>query len=255
MLMAYADAALSADEMAEIEAFLATDAAARDVVDMFRRTRDLSGMAFAEPIMIPAPQRLVDTVMNYSPRSPARSSRLAHLASSHVWRAAAPMALAASVAFVVGIGVGLLSASNSRDQTLAILATGKVDANSPLTRLLEKLPSGASVKLSEGSKARAAVLTTFFDQNKRACRDIEVFAEAGQEQPNAAGVACRETDGSWSVEGAVRVGSSKSAGPQYSPAGSEDNRALDGVLAAIGAGAAISPVEESALIARAWRQP
>ncbi|MBC8050901.1 MAG: hypothetical protein H7X92_12270 [Chitinophagales bacterium] len=250
--MAYADNALNADEMAKIEAFLATDAAARDMVDMFRRTRDLSAMAFAEPVTAPSPQRLVDTVLNSTPRTPVNRQRSAHLAFQSGWRVAAPMAFAASVAFVIGLGAGIFSTSDPQDRTPAVLATGKLEASSSLVELLEKSPSGASVKLSRHSKTRAAVQATFFDQNKRACRDIEVFATPGQEQPNAAGIACRESDGSWSVEGAVRVGSSETAGSQYSPAGSQDNRALDSVLTAIGAGAAIPPDEESALIAREW---
>lgn len=258
MLMAYADDALDPADRARVEAHIATDADARAIVEMFRKTSALAHDAFAAPLSQPAPDALVQAILK-SPvevRPKARPSTAApaggdvvDLASrrrsprvADTWR----LPIAASLALLVGLGAGYLANRGTPARDGYQLALGAVDKSGPLADALERTPSGSTT-------GRHVVVATFRDKQDRACREIELLETAQPRRPEVAAVACRGRDGTWTVEGAARVAAAAPAGKAMEPSGVAERDALDGLLNMLGAKPVLSPAEERALIERGWK--
>nr|MCU0764346.1 hypothetical protein [Hydrogenophaga sp.] len=64
-LMAYADGELSAEQAQAVEARLAVDAEARELVERLRQTRSELAAEMDVLLTEPVPQRLIDTVMHH----------------------------------------------------------------------------------------------------------------------------------------------------------------------------------------------
>ena len=256
-LNAYADGVLDADARARVEALLETDVAARELLEKLRRANTLAVQAFDEPMHEPVPQALIDRVLNRRGHEAGRAGgvQLQPRAPRSRSIGAYAIPIAATLALAIGIGTGLFL---GRQSTPAAdeLALGPVSAEDPLHRLLESHPSGRFLEVdgSQGRVRRLSVVATFRDRHARACRELEVLPAGTDQQPLAAAVACRRAQGGWVVEGAARLAAAPSAtGQDFGPSGVLEKDALDGLLAMLGAQAALSAEEEQGLMQRGWK--
>jgi hypothetical protein len=256
-LNAYADGALDAEARAGVESHLKTDAAARELLAKLRRANTLAAQAFDAPMHEPVPQALIDTIRRRPDRNARRNATVRQQSrrfrSSSVRAYAMP--LAAALVLALGIGAGLFLARQPA-QTLEQLTLGPVHAEGQLHRVLETHPSGRFVEIDGAGvhAGRLGVVATFRDRSGRACREVEVLPAGTDQQPLAAGVACRRTQGGWVMEGAARVAQAPSAtGQDFEPSGVAEKDVLDGLLGMLGAQAALSPEEEHALIQGGWK--
>ncbi|NJM34574.1 MAG: hypothetical protein HC850_07540 [Rhodomicrobium sp.] len=257
-LMAYADGELDPVRMREIEVAIANDDKALATVDAFRRSKTMAEKAFDRPMHEPPPQFLIDAIMN-APASRAKDKTFAAPVVMKLRRAAPSgtslLALAASIALLAGVGIGIFIAGPDRDSPAAgLLAVGPVPEESQLASTLSRLPAGKSAAIEGGNFNGQSVtlLATFRDASGRPCREFEIGS--GSANAQTAAVACREAEG-WSVRGVVQltVGALPSANGGFEPAGADGTDPLAGVLSLIGASPVVSPAEEAALISQNWR--
>lgn len=256
-LNAYVDGALDAEARARVEGHLETDAAARELLKKLRQANTLATRAFDEPMHEPVPQALIDSILK-RPGPDAGRDRTIRLGtrgprpqSIHAYA----MSLAAALALAVGIGTGLFL-GRQPSQAPYELALGPVLSESPLNHLLEGHPSGRFLEIHHpgGLTRRLGIVATFRDRHGRACREVEVLPAGTDQQPLAAGVACRRAHGGWAVEGAVRLAHAPSAtGQDFEPSGVSEKDALDGLLAMLGARAALSVDEERVFMRGGWK--
>ncbi len=254
-LNAYVDGELSADERRLVEAHLAVDPDARAFVETLRRVNDLAAEAMAE-LVPPAPQALIDRI-NAIPMPPP-VQRATEPIAFPVRRARQTTisyyAMAASVVLVAAAArTYVLKDGSPRDALL--LAKGNVPLGSAVAELLEGGRSGQSAPVSAPGSAtgQAMLAATFQDQDGRYCRELEVSSGA-TDIPTSASIACRSTEGAWSIEGSVALaGASGDAAPDYVPSGSSNDEPLGPLLQSLGMGKALSTSEEDGVISRKWR--
>lgn len=259
-LMAYADGALDPERAREVELWLEKDGAAAKTVEAFRRTKTLVRDAFDRPMHERPPQSLIDAILDTPVADRAERTIVPLRPAKNRWRGglsqfAAPMALAASVALAVGLGLGVFFAGGGREGTGQSIALGALPTSHPVAAALTRLTSGASVPLGGGLAGRSVtIIATFLDASRRPCREFEMTgADAGA--PQTVAIACRE-GAAWRVDGAVQFGAAPQRGTGgFTPAGSERADPLAGLIAQLGAGGALGPDQEAALIARNWSQP
>ncbi len=160
-------------------------------------------------------------------------------------RAAAwlPASIAACLALVIGLGVG--SQFGGTPQRV-IAALGNAPLEGPLHAALEGLPSGAI------SGAGVQPMLSFFDGAGRVCREFEVKGELPGELEF--GIACRTPADRWHVEIVVAAPETEPGPEGFAPASGPGGHALDAMLDALGAGSALPPDAESALLDRSWQR-
>lgn len=254
-LNAYVDGELSADERHLVEVHLAIDPEARAFVQALRRVNDLASEAMAE-FVPPAPQALIDRInaIPMPPASqpvtvpiafPARRTRRTTI-SYYAMAASVVLAAAAAVTYVLMVG-------STRDALL--LAKGDVPSGSAVAKLLEGGRTGQSAPVAAPGPGagQATLAASFRDRKGRYCRELDVSpGEAGA--PASASIACRSTEGAWSIEGSVALTDTSGNGaPDYVPSGSSNDEPLAPLLQSLGVGQALSTSEEDAVISRNWR--
>lgn len=243
MLMAFADGELAPAEQEEIEAALAEDEALAERLAVFMDTRHELSATMKPLIDEPVPAALqasfaaaiataqqtqgakpqtTETVVPLRPRASSTSAaRSTGSAISSPWG----MALAASfVGIVVGLSGFLLG------QSTGVAPDG---TNLALNEALETLPSGGDRALSEAESLH--MIASFRDAEGHLCREYE--RKAADALTTA--VACHGAAG-WQTRFAL----SNPVAEGYVPASTEDT--LDAFLSAIGAGAPLSPEQETA---------
>lgn len=243
-IAAFVDGTLDAAEAARVAEALAQDADAQAYAADVARANRLLREAFDAPMAEPAPAVLRETILQ--PRRAAAPAGLVDLARAS-WRRrpAFQMALAASVALVLGAGLGTLLLPQRSQQPAPLAALGPAAEESPLHAALEQLPSGAS------SDAGVQPMLTFRDAAERICREFEVMGAMPDRLEF--GIACRSAQGRWDVEIVVSAPTA-AVGPEgYRPASGPGADALDAMLDALGAQPALTATEESDLLRRGWR--
>ena len=265
-LMAYADGELSPERAQAVEARLAVDAEARELVERLRQTRSELAAEMDALLTEPVPQRLIDTVMNHpmattggqapaanaiplrpvdaqplemsaqpAPQSTTANPTIAANSPSYWPR----MAVAACLALAVGLTTGHWWGQQSG-------AAGGTDLAQTLQRALQTLPSGEA--LAEGGVVVMPV-ASFRAANGLACREFEQEAQGRM----AHGLACREGD-QWVARAVLDrgpAGGTLGSEPAFAPASGEAD-ALATLLDRLGAGATLSADEEQQLIAQGW---
>jgi hypothetical protein len=255
-LMAYADGELSQQEVVELEAYLAGNDEARALVEQFQRTAERVKAAYVPTLNSAVPDKLVDTLMR-SP-SPAKSTviQMSEFRKSIGKNSPIALALAASIALVIGASAGawMTQLSPTTVQTASI-TLGPVAKGTSLENLLEKQPSGTELAVNvDGKSDRLLVIATFRDAKDRICREIEALDNAEGKQPVAAGVACRNAGATWVVEGAARLTvANADSSTDYVPSGANEADVLQGLLNILGARAALTPNDERSLLDRGWQ--
>ena len=255
MLMAFADGELDAAQRLSIEEYLKTNGEARAKVEEFRRTAAAARAALEGPMREEPPQHLVDAILAHkapggTERPAARTGdNIVDFASAHSpgrppvrWRA---VAMAASLALLVGGASGYLIGQSASPRTPPGLAIGPAPAASSIAEALERQPSGET-------RAGVSIVATFRDRHQRICREVEIVGESAAGQPDAAAVACRVEGGRWDVEGVVRL-ALPTPGAGFEPAGVSERDALEGLLNMLGASQAIAAGQERTLIANGWK--
>jgi hypothetical protein len=248
MLMAFADGELAPAEVSEIEAALAEDEALAERLAVFMDTRESLATAMKPLIDEPVPEALKtsltaaiaiarqtqgatpqtatwpssETVVPLRP--PAWSTSSAPSSGSAIsspWG----MAIAASfVGVVVGLGGFLLGQSTG---------AAPDGANLALNDALKTLPSGGDRALSETESLH--MIASFRDSEGHLCREYE--RKSADAVTTA--VACHGPAG-WQTRFALI----NPVAEGYVPASTTDT--LDAFLSGIGAGAPLSPEEETA---------
>ena len=222
-------------EAAALRRVLETDPEARAYAERLRGSNALLREAFEVPAEEPMPAAIEAALFGEPGKVAVLRPRRAFGPS---WL---PAAVAASVALVVGLGIGGLI---ERPMQPVIAALGNAPLDGPLHAALEALPSGTV------SDAGVQPMLSFFDGAGRACREFEVLGELPEELEF--GIACRGETGHWHVEIVVAAPEVEPGPEGYAPASGPGGDALDAMLDALGAGPALPPDEEAALRERGW---
>jgi hypothetical protein len=243
-IAAYVDGTLDDATAARVAEALAQDGAARAYAAELEIANRLLQQAFGAPMTEPVPAELRDIILR--PRKAEAPGEVVELAQRR-WRQAPflSLAVAASVALMIGAGTGTLLFTQAPPQHRPLALLGPAPTDGPLHAALEQLPSG------EISAAGVQPMLTFRDASERVCREFEVIGEV----PDSLefGIACRRDASRWQVE-IVVTGPASDIGPDgYRPASGPGADALDAMLDALGAQPALTPLEESELLRRGWR--
>lgn len=218
MLMALADGELDPSTAERLWTRIAEDPALADRFAGFADSRAAVRAAYpAEPV----PDHLIAAIM----AAPAPAATVLPFRRTRTVAAPARWAMAASVLLAVGLGGFLAGRGLPPAPAGGDLATAAA--------ALSAVPTGGEAALPDGTPARALAS---FETDLGLCRLIETARERG--------LACRDDQG-WSV--ALAVPGEQDA---YRPASELGTGLIDAALDQIGAGAALEPEAEAALLAR-----
>lgn len=268
-LFDYLKGKLPDKERAMVESYVTANDEALARIRALGAELDLIRRAFDAPMREPPPRHLVDLVIGsgaaggtggagtrhgsnvvaIGQRAEARRS-----AGRAGQRYALPMAAAVALAVGLTVGYGASRWGSDRIES-GRLALGPLSSSAPLTSILESKPSGVAVSIPapDRSARRLTVVATFYDRAKRPCREFELLGPQAEPTPLAVGLACREEDGRWLVEGVTRIADLDADGKTYRPSGATERDALEGLLTMLGAGTALAPADERELIGRGWK--
>lgn len=269
VLMAYADGELPPQEKEALEALLSRDATLRMRLAPFVVTRREIAGVFDATLDEPVPERLVDAILRAPVppnRRPAASSgieswlkRTRDVISAAVFPQGASLATAASLALMLSVGAlaGWLAAQSGPRETSGLIASSgsSLTAAGALAQALEKAPSGTQALTGKLGSAVIPILSFRRAEGDGICREYQI--RNATDEPDYAGLACRDAEGAWHV--AVHVETSKPAtaqletGENYQTAGGPTARAVDAVADALIAGDALGQDEERALLENGWR--
>lgn len=215
-LTAYVDGELSAAQALEVEAALASDAKARETVDLLRRDSLLVRAAFDESLTEPLPDGLLKTLdaavvqkgWEEQPRTRKGAGRLplgmrilGQMTGQISWRLALGGSLAA---FVFGLFVSYQLLDARLEQRLAAFSaqqeSDRALHNATLEAALEDYVSGESATWhnpESGSRGEITPIRTFKNPQGNWCREYASREMRGEEQEERKAIACRQDDGRW----------------------------------------------------------
>jgi hypothetical protein len=267
LLMAYADGVLDPAERDAVEAFLQRHPECRQKVDKYRATLSPIQHLFRDSIGIDRLQPLIDRIRRdeLAPGRPAQVHELAHAQKAQrarrpAWHQHYPMAIAASLALLIGTALGSLlqpgAVSSVPSADFIVVSDGALTAQGPLQDLLEHTGRGVPVrsKLSAAGTWELEASYTFRSISQQPCRRYELRSEA---QDRFAGFACRGPEGRWVVQTHVRLDAApRNQGSGFSPASGPTadaaDLALEAAIRAASGGRVSAATEEKALIAGGW---
>jgi hypothetical protein len=236
-LIAYAKGAVTPERARQIERYLDGDTDARRVIEDFRRMQGLTSGTSGGQNGEPARRRRNNAPMPKSP-GPAVAPGLTKTARQSTPGKKAT-AVAAALTVIAALGLGGFLLGQDEESPLALGRLSTIDTlSAALTRLASGTPDMA------GDRA-ITVLMTFRDAERRACRKFEI-SDTSPTASRIAAVACQDS-GAWRIEGAAWIDS------ELAPARSGGADPLAAVLNKLGAGEALAPEDEAALIGRNWQ--
>jgi hypothetical protein len=202
ILVAFVDRELPADQMAAVEAALAHDAAARDIVYKLRVSAQIAKSVSIDALREPLPLHLVKAARGISRAKPAPTIDATARRSSSRWL----LPLAASIAaLAIGLAGGYLFRDFSGGYVRAeATSVDPLAANYEAT-LQGSLDSGAVAGQSftyDGPGVGQGKITlgrSFTTSNNRACREFSREEVRGTSRSGGDGLACRGPDGGWSI--------------------------------------------------------
>ncbi len=234
MLAAYADGELSPEDVAKVEAAMATDPDLAKQIEAHRRLRETLSAHFAPVLDMPVPDRLTamlapkDNVVSLAAVREARTGTQARQIAPP--RRAVGGALAASLVLGILIGGRMTPAGPIRAVDGQLVASGDLDK--ALTTQLASAQEGAP----------AHILASFAVRDGHYCRVFERGATAG--------IACRDAD-RW------LIGRSQSTGPAVASGGYRQAESpAAGLMAAaqdMASGPALDAAAEKAARDAGWR--
>jgi hypothetical protein len=237
-LIAYAKGVLPPEKARQIERYLDGDSDARQVIEEFRRMQALTAAAPNARKGKAAQRRRSGALVAQPPGPTGRHGRApaAGIAGALKWATA----LAACLVVIGALGLGGFLLGQDEESPIPLGRLSSIDTlSAALTRLASGTPDMA------GDRA-ITVLMTFRDAARRPCRKFEI-SDTSPTASRILAVACQD-GGAWRVEGAAWLGS------DFAPAGSAGADPLADLLRDLGAGSALAPEEETALIGRNWQE-
>ena len=266
-LMMFADGVLAPHDRDRVQRLIAKAPDLKARVDMFRMTGPGLARLFDDHVDAPIPARLLEAAAG------PKHERTSNILTGN-WKRAAPSArglpgarrfpaswnaataLAASLAIVIGVGLGWLLRGATGDHETAASQFASVEgqrllARGPLERALEAASSGKAVPvaLADG-EAILQIKMTFRNEAGDYCRQYDIAAPTHE---RFAGIACR-ADGRWSVTMQTLLPPSSAASARTVPAGAGNNSAVDAAIGAMIEGDAVVGDEEAAIIRGGWRK-
>ena len=193
----------------------------RQKVEKFRATLSPLQSLFRESIGIDHLEPLIDRIRradlatSQTPARPAEVRQLPHAARPmrarrHPWHQHYPMAIAASLALLIGAALGSLlqprAASSVPTAGFIGVSDGRLTAQGPLQDLLEHTARGIPVRaeLAGAGSWELEAAFTFRSIGQQPCRRYELRSMA---QEHFAGFACRDGDGHWIVQAHAKLNS------------------------------------------------
>ena len=235
-IAAFVDGSLDDKAAERITAIIEHDPEARAFAEEIGKGNDLLRAAFSDVAMAPVPPLLAEklaepdnTVVPF----------LKRLARPGIW---IPAMAAASIAIVVGLGIGSQLASTNAGPEVTL---GDAPRNGALHLALETLPGGTV------HDQRIMPMLTFKDASSRYCREFEVVGDLPDELEF--GIACRSEDQAWHVEIIVSapLGSADSGG--FATASGPGADALAAMIEALGGGEPLAPAAEASVLESGWQ--
>ncbi len=240
-LSAYLDGELPPDETAAIEKALVRSPALEARLARFREADRLAADALHGIDDRPLPPA-VATLLAPRPETPVLRPQF--------WRPfVRPLALAASIALVVGFGIGFLASAQFAPrlpaEAVAAASLGEITRDQPLFPVLETTPSGTPRVLA-GLDLEATPTLSFRARDGRYCRELVV---AGRDRARR-GLFCRTRAGAWQALAMVAApGPDENA---YAPAADTGTALLDRAISDLIAGAPLDGTTERRLIEEGW---
>ncbi len=241
-LSAYLDGELPPEEAAEIEAALARAPELAARLDRLRQADELAARALHAIDERPLPPA-VEALLTARPEAP--------LLRPLFWRQAArPLALAASIALLIGFAAGYLAAAQFGASApvfaIAEASLGEIAHTQPLFPVLETTPSGTRRALA-GLDLEATPTLSFRAKDGRYCREMLV---TGRDLARR-GIFCRSTAGTWQALALVAAPGADATA--YAPAADTGAALLDRSISDLVAGAPLDAAAERQLIEKGWR--
>ncbi len=163
----------------------------------------------------------------------------------------APAAVAASLALAVGFSAGTLIPSGQHGETaLQTSLSSEIGPEHPYFAALETTPSMAGSSVAAGGTRTFTPIASFKNTQGQYCREF------GLKTANHASLnlACKD-DQTWTIVASVMADTSPDRGVDgYVPASGKGASLLDALIREQMEGDLLSPEDEAALIAHAWRQ-
>lgn len=237
-IAALIDGSLTGAEAEAVARAIDTDPDARAEAERLRRLNALLRTAYETPAGAPVPAPIAAALFG-------GEGRVAPLRRRRIWL---PAAAAAAVALAVGLGLYVRLGGPGMGSGGALdIALGEVPAGGALHLALESLPSG------EAAPGGVRPMLTFLNRAGRPCREFEI--DGTEHDPATLGVACRTEAGRWQVEAVAAAPEARPAMDGYAPAAGLATDRVSEALDALGAGPALKPDEEAALMRSGWSQP
>ncbi|MEX0348112.1 MAG: anti-sigma factor [Paracoccaceae bacterium] len=234
-LAAFADGELSPEEAAEVVLHLADYPQDQAYVDNVIASNESLSQAFAAPLGDPLPQAIENTILG----KPETAVIAPFPKRPVVW---VGTALAAALALAAFTGPSIFTPAQPPR-----LAVGPLTGGSSLSEALNSLPSG--ITSSEDADQELLILATLPIADGF-CREFEVIDRSDERID--LGIACM-TAGTWVVEVTLTEPLASSGTEDgFVTASGAEMQGLIPFLDRLGAGNALAPEDEAALIARGW---
>ncbi len=202
-LVAYVDGELEAEDAAAVEAHLAGDPDAREIVRKLHQAALVVRTAHDPVLAEPVPPGLVETVLT-APASATDKAPVAHRRRAMSWDR--PLARVAATIAVLAIGLGggfgaaTYSDAVSDRAELAVGQALKAQFAAARDEALETLRSGTSMTWTspDGEAAgRILPIRTTYSEDNGYCREYQRVTGSGAESVVVYGAACRTAAGTW----------------------------------------------------------
>jgi len=261
MLMAYADGELDVEGRRLVEALLAENPEIGRRLNIFVTTREPLARVFDQPMREPVPERLLQLLAVSEPPAPPAELKRDSLASwllnsvSAFLKVSSPVAVVAPafVLLIVAGAVWLLSDAGQQQLEPGIARSGQgLVAMGPMRDALETTPSGATIKWDGGSQPQMTMKTvfSFLSRDGAYCRQYGLVTG---DKRAFAGIACRESDGTWRIAVHTATEAARSAEQGTVPAAGP-GQALSDALDRMMDGEALTKEEESDLTRNGWHR-
>ena len=237
-LVAFVDGELDAVAAAEVKAVLRTDPALQADVAALTQSGQLARQAYDDVLNQEVPERLLELFED------PQSSNVVSLdqARGRLARFGAPaaMALAASIALVIGFTGG---------QQLGHAPSSLAELDSAVGQILEVTPGYETVVASVGE---VTPVLTFQRADGHYCREYELD---GSDTTVLRGVACR-VDGRWTTQLTAHLerGGAAPVGGDYAPASGAATDLFDQALDSLMAAPALGAIAEADALAKNWTE-
>ncbi|MBX7532040.1 hypothetical protein K3165_03770 [Qipengyuania sp. 1XM1-15A] len=237
MLSAYIDGELGASQAAEIGTALNNDPALRARLEEFEQANETVRHAASVIENRPVPASVLSML-------DGTGAIFSTQRISTYW----PTALAASLALVVGLGVGsqfLATGGDAAPTPYSPYLASRIYAGDPLFAAFDATPSNGRIEIGENGAELRPVLS-FTNRGGEPCREAQITGDGRTINT----VACREAD-AWRVDFALRSETTRDT-QGYQTASASDLALINAYVDQVMNGDAFSSEEEAATISGGW---